>query len=942
MKSKTNIIILIFIFILAITLLGLNWIKNKARKETKEPIGARFPKEERFNMQFLDPIFMEVPDDYQVKAAKLEEVIEGEASSQLIQSDTPQVKFTAYGSDGEDYWVSLTLNTEKKAAKPNQRDNIISWSEILPNIDLEYKVYDGYLKETIQLKNDQAIKEFTFNMEKSSNIDLSDKEGGFILANSKETGESLFMLRSPQGIDAKSQRIDYGYKLDKNRLVLFPIRDWQFSQASYPIKVDPSISLVSWDEALVQVGQNCNNPGCGQDGDIIEIKPAGWNWGTDEKKEFVIVKIPKLTTDEREDFVSRTISLPEPGDDGKIIPYQPKLQERVHSQPGLPRYGIDYTQLANTDDFTLIRDKKKESPILDARNNRSIIIKKSNPRASVIAASSRLTYREEKDGVLTGIFRKLISKVFAQTVVTRSIGTAARNYSTIAAWETAEQGNLVTLNEIHRGEMYNDSVFNLTATVLIDGATTDITRYMHLSVAAGERHNGTAGTGVIVDHGGTSAFGIGANDDYTIIEWIENRNHIGPNGSCVYCVTSASGVLLRYLLMHDFNSVNSTNGIKGTAASYFTTRNSIIYSGNRAFRSNATCTPICTALIENVTVFGMQAAGIQEDLGSYTVRNTISTNNAGSDFGITTGSQNNNISEDLTAAGSGSLTGRTATANCSPGAGNWVIFNNITAGSENFHLQNCVENDALNAGATLTGFSDDIDGNTRPQGTAWDIGADEFFVAPTPTPTPTITPTRTPTPTITPTVTPTATPTPTPTITPTRTPTPTATPAVTLTPVPSATITPTLPPSPNLDAVNSIYAYSGLGYYVLSTSFDGNRTPNKDVTIFLISGSLEITQNFSMADPQDAVIFVVNGNIFVDGNVTRIPGVYISSQTFTIAPSNLPIIIDGMVYANKINFARTYYSLTEPTYQFIYQPSYIIDLLPFLGRPQINWQEGTP
>ncbi|OGG03346.1 hypothetical protein A2W14_01760 [Candidatus Gottesmanbacteria bacterium RBG_16_37_8] len=145
-----------------------------------------------------------------------------------------------------------------------------------------------------------------------------------------------------------------------------------------------------------------------------------------------------------------------------------------------------------------------------------------------------------------------------------------------------------------------------------------------------------------------------------------------------------------------------------------------------------------------------------------------------------------------------------------------------------------------------------------------------------------------------------------------------------------------------MDTVNSIYSYSGLGYYVLDTTFDGNRTPNKDVTIFLISGSLEITQNFTLADPQDTAVFIVNGNIYIDGEVTRIPGLYISSQTFSIAEGDQPIIFDGMVYAKNINFQRKYYSFTNPAYTFIYQPKYVIDLLPYLGRPQVNWQEVSP
>ena len=155
--------------------------------------------------------------------------------------------------------------------------------------------------------------------------------------------------------------------------------------------------------------------------------------------------------------------------------------------------------------------------------------------------------------------------------------------------------------------------------------------------------------------------------------------------------------------------------------------------------------------------------------------------------------------------------------------------------------------------------------------------------------------------------------------------------------VPTLTPTPTL--APDLDPVNSIYSYSGLGHYTLDPAFDGDRTPEKDVTIFLISGSLEITQNFSLADERDTIVFIVNGNIYIDGNVSRIPGLYISSQTFSVAAADQAIIIDGMVYAKFVNLQRKYYSYTNPAYTLIYQPKYMIDLLPYLGRSQVNWQE---
>ena len=70
--------------------------------------------------------------------------------------------------------------------------------------------------------------------------------------------------------------------------------------------------------------------------------------------------------------------------------------------------------------------------------------------------------------------------------------------------------------------------------------------------------------------------------------------------------------------------------------------------------------------------------------------------------------------------------------------------------------------------------------------------------------------------------------------------------AVPIRPAAVSEITPTPSIIADLDAENEIYSYSGLGHYVLDTSFDGDRrSGEKDVTIFLISGSLEITQDFS-------------------------------------------------------------------------------------------------
>ena len=58
------------------------------------------------------------------------------------------------------------------------------------------------------------------------------------------------------------------------------------------------------------------------------------------------------------------------------------------------------------------------------------------------------------------------------------------------------------------GLCYNDGVFRSRARislVRIRGSHTDAERYMHLTVAENQRHNGTAGSGVVLDGGVTAA-----------------------------------------------------------------------------------------------------------------------------------------------------------------------------------------------------------------------------------------------------------------------------------------------------------------------------------------------------------------------------------------------------------------------------------------------------
>ncbi len=81
------------------------------------------------------------------------------------------------------------------------------------------------------------------------------------------------------------------------------------------------------------------------------------------------------------------------------------------------------------------------------------------------------------------------------TIVTETIGTDSRDYSTLTAWEGATDNDLVAADEIRVGEMYDDSDF--TTGITIAGATADSTRYRRLEAASGEEYDPVTNTGAL-------------------------------------------------------------------------------------------------------------------------------------------------------------------------------------------------------------------------------------------------------------------------------------------------------------------------------------------------------------------------------------------------------------------------------------------------------------
>jgi hypothetical protein len=189
-------------------------------------------------------------------------------------------------------------------------------------------------------------------------------------------------------------------------------------------------------------------------------------------------------------------------------------------------------------------------------------------------------------------------------------------------------GNLAGEDRMEVGVAYKDDVFTPTATTTIDGSTTNATYYMKLTVAPGQRHNGRAGTGVVVDGSNIPALGshlFHVRDEYFRMEWLEIRNYPGDaaNGQPINLSEGNAGNnLLSKLIIHDFTSY----GPRGAINVYenATIRNCIFYNGDKAIRTyqNYGSSPVLT--LENVTIYNMSGIGVDHQAGKLIVKNTIS------------------------------------------------------------------------------------------------------------------------------------------------------------------------------------------------------------------------------------------------------------------------------------------------------------------------------
>lgn len=337
--------------------------------------------------------------------------------------------------------------------------------------------------------------------------------------------------------------------------------------------------------------------------------------------------------------------------------------------------------------------------------------------------------------------------------ITKTIGTNSRNYSTMLLWEADfsdddiyDEGG----GDHAIGECYDDSTFNPgTSYLYIDGGWRPgggSLGSVKLTSPEGERHDGTAGTGVRIvstsAHNRVYMRPPVSGENWLIVEWIELNNN-GRDTISVNSSTSTAGnvPVLRNCIIH-----NGMRSLLQAVSKDCRALNNLFYAGgavdNGTVRGVDLDADRAYGGFINNTIFGINNNASNAAYGLYirsddtdgVLKNNIvmgtSSTGGGSPVDIRFVSNSSNIDSDynITSDASGDNAG---------GSNNLIDktsgdqFVSTTAGSEDLHLK--AGADAVDAGVDLgttpAGVNVDITGRDRDaEGDTWDMGAYELVV----------------------------------------------------------------------------------------------------------------------------------------------------------------------------------------------------------------------
>jgi len=316
--------------------------------------------------------------------------------------------------------------------------------------------------------------------------------------------------------------------------------------------------------------------------------------------------------------------------------------------------------------------------------------------------------------------------LFGQNTRTYTVGTGGGSgcggscdYSSMSAAEVAHQQDLVAADSLLTFEFYDDGV--MTDDDSFTNWTMDATRYLQLTVASGERHDGTFGNGFRMLSGGSDTIRPVDGAEFLRVAWIAFDSRAAFAAVTEQFTSPASGavMVIEYVLV-DSGAFGGDQFILNDANTIFRLKNCIaINSDDEGFNINAAA---AGSQVYNCTSVNADGNGFQISDADVTIRNCLSLLSDTNDFSFTNSpTRNNNASEDGTADGTNSINTLTAA--------NQIV--SVANNSEDIHVLN-TSADIYQAGADLDGDStlpvtDDIDEEPR-NATTPDIGADETTV----------------------------------------------------------------------------------------------------------------------------------------------------------------------------------------------------------------------
>jgi hypothetical protein len=294
-------------------------------------------------------------------------------------------------------------------------------------------------------------------------------------------------------------------------------------------------------------------------------------------------------------------------------------------------------------------------------------------------------------------------------------------YTSLSACEAAEQKDFVSANE-YLIINCRSSGGTVDGAVLINGSTTDATRYISIVVSSSNRHTGfwsaakyrtTAASGSIIQ----------IFDDFVKIEGVQVEVQDTTGGTIYAITTTSEGTEISDCILRLTGSGGTKVGFNGganTAANPAKIWNNIIYDFTTGITNTGSGGANDSAYCYNNTVADC-TTGFSTGFNDTTIKNNVAFNCTTCYNGTYLAGTNNAFSAGADPASNG------VDVSSKTGA---QLFNNY-AGND-FRVLDATSS-LYDAGSDLSAdavipFSVDHIETTRPEGSGWDIGANEYIV----------------------------------------------------------------------------------------------------------------------------------------------------------------------------------------------------------------------